>query len=223
MTTSDNGGLRQRKKVATRDALSSAALRLALEHGPGNVRVDDIAAAAGVSTRTYNNYFSSREEAMVAAITAQRASRIGAALRARPVGEPLAEAVIEVVVEQYVAVGEPDRDVLALLTSAPGLRAAFVGTAHSIEQSLAAAIEARTGHADPVGAAVLAAAVSAAARVATERWLRRQPDAQPHQLLVVTGGPPLTDVLRETLAHLAPALRAADPGMTARNSVPQRT
>jgi hypothetical protein len=32
--------MRERKKLATRGALSAAALRLALEHGPQNVRVE---------------------------------------------------------------------------------------------------------------------------------------------------------------------------------------
>src|SRR3954463_2874913 len=107
MSTNDSGGRREAKKRATRDARSAAALRLALEHGPQNVRVDDIAEAAGVSPRTYNNYFSSREQAIVAAIAAERALRVGAALRARPTDEPLAEAVVEAVVEQYTADGEP--------------------------------------------------------------------------------------------------------------------
>jgi AcrR family transcriptional regulator len=52
-------GSRERKKQATRKALRDAALRLALECGPDNVRVD-LAEAAGVSPRTYKN-FSSRE------------------------------------------------------------------------------------------------------------------------------------------------------------------
>src|SRR5258706_3745207 len=57
--------LREKKKRATRDALQAAALRLALERGPENVRVEDIAEAAGVSPRTYNNYLSSREQAIL--------------------------------------------------------------------------------------------------------------------------------------------------------------
>src|SRR5258708_8577472 len=89
----EDGGLRARKKLATREALSRAALRLALERGLENVRVEDIAAAAGVSPRTYNNYFSSREEA-ICALRSERADRIAAALRARPAGEPLRDAVI---------------------------------------------------------------------------------------------------------------------------------
>ena len=83
MSTND-GGMRERKKLATRQALSAAALRLAREHGPQNVRVDDIAEAAGVSPRTYNNYFSSREQAIVVALAAER----GRACRGRVARAP---------------------------------------------------------------------------------------------------------------------------------------
>jgi AcrR family transcriptional regulator len=213
MSANESGGLRERKKIATREAISAAALRLALEHGPENVRVDDIAEAAGVSPRTYNNYFSSREEAIVAAIAAERALRVGAALRARPADEPLAEAVVEALVEQYGADGEPAGDALLLITSAPGLRAEFVDTVAAIEQPLASAIAARTGSSDTLATTVLAAAVSAAARVAVERWVHPAQDAQRQatkELFVVPHGP-LVDILREALAHVVPALRAADP------------
>ncbi|TCO54722.1 TetR family transcriptional regulator [Actinocrispum wychmicini] len=199
----DSSGLRERKKIATRAALSAAALRLALEHGPDNVRVDDIADAAGVSPRTYNNYFASREQAIVAAITAERALRIGAALRARPADEPLAEAVVEAVVEQYAS--EPAGQAFMLITSAPALRAEYVNTVNAIEQPLAAAIAARTGSDDDLATKVLAAAVSAATRIAIKHWVRPMPDSD----LVVVPPRPLADVLREALAHLMPALRAA--------------
>jgi AcrR family transcriptional regulator len=207
MSANETGGLRERKKTATREALSAAALRLALEHGPDNVRVDDIAEAAGVSPRTYNNYFASREQAIVAAITAERALRIAAALRARPADEPLAEAVVEALVEQY---GEPPGDALLLIKSAPNLRAEFVDTAAAIEQPLAAAIAARTGNKDDLAITVLAAAVSAAARVAVERWVR---PTQSTKLVVPQGI--LADILRDALSHVAPALRAADPAPVA--------
>src|SRR5690606_41224989 len=83
--------LRTRHKEATREAIGTAALRLAVEQGPSGlalVRVHDIAQAAGVSPRTYNNYFSSREEA-TCAFPADRARLPGDALRAPPAGEPL--------------------------------------------------------------------------------------------------------------------------------------
>jgi AcrR family transcriptional regulator len=200
----DSDGLRERKKTATREALSAAALRLALEHGPENVRVDDIAEAAGVSPRTYNNYFSSREQAIVAAITAERALRVGAALRARPAGEPLAEAVTEAIVEQYT--DEPTGDALTLITSTPSIQAQFAASVSAIEQPLATAIAARTSTGDELAATVLAAAVSAAARIAIQRW------AQPTPSLLVVPTGSLTEKLREALAHLAPALAAAEEG-----------
>jgi AcrR family transcriptional regulator len=206
--------LRERKKTATREALSAAALRLALEHGPANVRVEDIAEAAGVSPRTYNNYFSSREQAIVAAISAERALRIAAALRDRPCGEPLADAVITAVVEQYVAEAEPGSEAFALLASAPSLRAEFVGTVAAMEEPLATAIAERAGI-DEVRATVLAAAVSAAARVAAGRWLRPAAGG-----LVVAPSTPLADALRDALAHVAPALEAVSGRRSAPTGAP---
>jgi AcrR family transcriptional regulator len=200
MGTNDSSGIRERKKLATREALSAAALRLALEHGPQNVRVDDIAEAAGVSPRTYNNYFSSREQAIIVALAAEPGQGVAAALRKRPLDEPLEHAVVGALIEQYSEAGEPDRDALALITSAPALQAEFLDTIAAIERPLAQAIAARTG-ADgrgEVGPEVLAAAVSAAARVAAERWLRPEPDTR------------FSDVLQDALTWVAPALRSAD-------------
>jgi len=191
--------LRERKKAATRKALSTAALRLAREHGPQNVRIDDIAEAAGVSPRTYNNYFSSREQAIIVALAAERGLRAGAALRQRPAEEPLEAAVMETLVEQYAGRRQPDKEALGLITSAPALRSEFLSTIAAIEHPLAQAIGARMGGEgnDDLGPAVLAAALAAAARVAAERWLRPEP------------GRPFAEVLREALGWVTPALASA--------------
>lgn len=54
---------RERKKRATRRALRSATLDLGLERGLAAVHVQEIAARAGVSTRTFFNYFDTKEDA----------------------------------------------------------------------------------------------------------------------------------------------------------------
>ncbi|WP_280456517.1 TetR/AcrR family transcriptional regulator [Nocardia carnea] len=202
-------GLRERKKQATRVALREAALRLALEHGPEKVRVEDIADAAGVSPRTYNNYFSSREEAIVAAVTAERENRVAAAVRAQPAEVGVADAVVEAIIGQYTEPGERGRAGLLLITARPALRAAFLGTTTAIEQPLAEAIAARLGETGGSTARVLAASVTAAVRVGLDRWL--QPAAGPSAGtgLVIPSGP-LADILRAALAPLEPALDAAE-------------
>src|SRR5688572_21330773 len=95
-----NPGLRERKKLATRQALGYAAMRLAVERGLDNLLVEDIAAAANVSPRTFNNYFSSKYEA-ICALAVDRARRAGDALRRRPRSEPFWEAVIAAVLAEY--------------------------------------------------------------------------------------------------------------------------
>jgi AcrR family transcriptional regulator len=209
LVTAPRAGLRERKKQATRTALREAALRLALERGPDNVRVDDIAAAAGVSTRTYNNYFSSREQAIVAAVTAERESRVAEAVAARPAGVRLADAIVDAIVEQYTNPAEHGRDALLLITTRPALREAFVDTATAIEGPLADAIADRLGDTDRYPARVLAASVAAAVHVALERWV--QPAAAsptPGGLVVPSGS--LPDLLRTALVPLTPALDAAE-------------
>ncbi|MBM9465665.1 TetR/AcrR family transcriptional regulator [Nakamurella leprariae] len=207
-------GLRERKRQATREALRTAALRLALEHGASKVRVEDIAAAAGVSPRTYNNYFASREQAIVSAVTAGRETRVAAAVARRPPTVRLADAVTEAVVEQYTTTGQHELETLLLITTWSPLRKAFLDASAGIELPLTAAIAARLPDAGAHTARVLAASVAAAVRIAVENWL--QPagdDTSPEGFdtggLVVPFGS-LTDQLGTALAPLAPAFDAAE-------------
>ncbi len=91
-------GLRERKKADTRRALSDAALQLAFEHGLDNVTREDVANLAGVSVRTFNNYFAGKYEAL-AYRQAERMRRSIDALRQRPADEPLWTALTHAVLE----------------------------------------------------------------------------------------------------------------------------
>lgn len=59
-------GLRERKRAATRRAIQCAALTLVAEHGLAGVTVDQISDRAGVSPRTFFNYFGTKEDALMA-------------------------------------------------------------------------------------------------------------------------------------------------------------
>ncbi len=195
-------GLRERKKLATRQALGWAALRLAGERGLEHVRIEDIAAAANVSPRTFNNYFSSKEEAIVA-LAVERATQVGPALRARPADEPLAAALGAVFVQQYSGLGEPDKawvTQIRLAASSPALLGAYLSALVRCERALAEAIAVRTGTdaARDLAPRVLAAAAFGAARVALQHWLTTNRTTRLADVLrgaidqVVCGAPPVT-------------------------------
>lgn len=66
--TSDNArtqSLRERKKAETRDRLARASVELLLEYGVEQTTVSEITARAGVSTRTFHNYFAHRDDAFL--------------------------------------------------------------------------------------------------------------------------------------------------------------
>ncbi|MGW0805118.1 acyl-CoA-like ligand-binding transcription factor [Nonomuraea sp. NPDC002799] len=196
-------GLRERKKQATRDALMAAAVRLAVERGLENVRVEDIAAEAGVSSRTFNNYFSSKYEALTARHTDRNALAI-ATLRARPAGEPLWEALTEAMAATWEHYGSrtgaaPDPELLAgirMLSSEPALRAESLKVVFAADAELAAAIAERTGT-DPVRdlyPRLAAVTVTAAVQAAVAHWLRSDPPV------------PLVPLVREAVRALAAGL-----------------
>lgn len=64
-------GLRERKKLETRNAISQAALELTEGRAYVDVTVAEIATAAGVSRRTISNYFASKADCFTGAVGGQ--------------------------------------------------------------------------------------------------------------------------------------------------------
>ena len=208
-------GLRERKKLATRQALGTAAMRLAIEHGLENVLVEDIAAAADVSPRTFNNYFASKYEA-ICALPIDRSHRIGQELRARPAGESLWDAVRNAVLAVYGAADAPDPQIIAgirLVTSSPALRGEYLKALAAAQYELAAAITDRAGG-SPAGdtffTRAFAGAITSVVQAATERWLVADPP--------VALGPVIQDALGELaegMLAVLPNAGRAGPGNAA--------
>jgi AcrR family transcriptional regulator len=169
----DEGGLRERKKLATRTALADSAFRLSVERGVDAITVEQIAVDAGVSLRTFFNYFSAKEEAVVAGDEGTAAGKLVAAFAERPADEPLMESLRRALADTVPPLVDRERmQQLRTLRSTPSLLphqlAAFV--AH--EQGLAEAIAARLGtDVDDSYPLLVAAAVLAGLRITVQRWL----------------------------------------------------
>jgi AcrR family transcriptional regulator len=182
-------GLRERKKQATRDALSWAALRLAVERGLSAVSLEDIAAEVGVSPRTFSNYFGSKAEA-IAVRHFDRVRAAAVALRARAADEPLWPAVIAAALAPFGQrqSGPPDPDWVMgvrLLLAEPALHGEYLKARAVAEVEFAEAVAERTG-ADPrrdMHPRLVAAAVGGAVDVAIQQWLRTEPTVPLHELL----------------------------------------
>jgi AcrR family transcriptional regulator len=174
-------GLRERKKAATRQALHEAAFRLAIEHGADHVTVEAIADAAGVSRRTFSNYFANKEEALLYG-DHQRMRALIEMVHARPAVESPWTALTRAAEEFYPRLGELDPGWVAqgrLLRSQTALITAQVQTFAAVESELAAEVAARLPQAEPasVRAQLTAATFLSAIRVAVRVWLEKPQDA----------------------------------------------
>jgi AcrR family transcriptional regulator len=203
MTRDQMLGLRARKKADTRKALSDAALELAFEQGFDSVTREAIASLAGVSLRTFTNYFAGKYEAMAFRLT-ERMRRSIAAFRERPADEPLWTSITEALVGSLeqdmrdIAGAEhlPDRAELAevrKLLMMPEIRNA-VPT--DLLDDWVAAIAEKTGT-DPdrdMYPRLVAAVVRAVGDTAMEAYAKSEPPVA------------MTDLLRTGLAAVAAGL-----------------
>jgi AcrR family transcriptional regulator len=100
-------GLRERKKIETRLALARAAMRLFEERGYAATTVDDIAAAANVSRRTFFRYFSSKDDILIVDPEGKLAA-LHIALAEGPPDEPTIAALRRGIVALTGTYFEPD-------------------------------------------------------------------------------------------------------------------
>ncbi|OLL72443.1 Transcriptional regulator, TetR family [Pseudonocardia sp. Ae168_Ps1] len=195
-------GRRERKKAATRAALAAAALQLCSERGLDQVTVKQIADAADVAPRTFFNYFTSKEEAIVAG-NAATADTLVAAFTTRPDDEPVVVALrhaLRAVVTDPGYLGRVRQ--MRALREYPTVVAHHMAAFAAQEQALAAAVVTRTGT-DPARdlfPTLAAAAAVTGLRVAVQHWLGDHgPDPR---------GPELTELVDEAMAVFDGGLRA---------------
>jgi AcrR family transcriptional regulator len=165
--------LRTRKKAATRQSLHEAALRLAMAYGLDGVTVEDIADDAGVSRRTFSNYFANKEDAILHA-DRERTRRLLSLLAARPAGErpwsALRRAAADLSRDRVI----PDPEwveQLRLLRRHPSLLARQASDQMALERELAAVLVDRGHDTDAEMARLMAATYLSVSRTAAVLWL----------------------------------------------------
>ncbi|MGZ3422039.1 MAG: TetR family transcriptional regulator [Polyangiales bacterium] len=157
--------LRERKKTAVRDALIAQALRLFRERSFDGVTVDEIAAAAEVSRRSFFRYFPNKE----AVLLGRRQDQLARfrELLGKTKGFDSVRAACLALADEYVKMRAQILEERAIVAASASL------SAHDLEvdRAFEAAIEGALGGGRR--AKICAAAVVGAIRVVLEEWAER--------------------------------------------------
>jgi AcrR family transcriptional regulator len=201
--------LRERKRARTRQALVDAAISLFDRDGYEQTTVADIAAAAEVGTRTFFNYFASKEELLFPESDARVRAAIEA-IEGRGPAEGPSDVLLRALRTVSAAGGELTGDLAALrlrlLRTVPAVRGRGLQIQLDAQREIAARLaEAFPGTLDEVASAALTGAFIGAVTAALQVLLERseRPD-DPEEF---------GRLLREaTDLALAPWSTAAAPG-----------
>lgn len=172
-------GLRERKKQRTRQTITDTALRLFTERGYEQTTVEDIAAAAEVSPRTFFRYFPTKEDVLFSK-TQERADDLTRTIATGHERRPLRQVIQDVIAETLDAQRWP-RDYVAaryrLLLSEPALAHRAFTMLNMLEGQAAVALATSMG-VDPDDdwrPRLLAGAIIGVIRAAGIDWLERDP------------------------------------------------
>ena len=169
------GGLRERKKQRTREAIQREAMRLFQEQGYEATTIEQIAEAVEISPSTFFNYFPTKEDVV---FYDPYDPLIISALLAGPADEPLSTALRRTIREALTSVFQRDREMILarsrLVLGEPALRARIWEDVERSQEIFCELIAQRTGR-DPhdfelrVTTLVLIMAVYAA----SVEWMRQ--------------------------------------------------
>ena len=149
-------GRRERKKEATRRALSDAARRLFLARGFDKVTVAEIAEAADTAVSTLFVHFPAGKEALILGDGAERERSLTAAVRERG-DKPVLDALRDFLATRGPFEADPEtRPVVDLIATTPTLRAYARLMWTNNEAALAEVIAAETGRDNDVSLRLLA-------------------------------------------------------------------
>jgi AcrR family transcriptional regulator len=157
--------LRELKKRRTRLELSAAARGLVLRYGLDAITVDDIAKAAGVSPRTFFNYYETKMDAVVGPLDVPGTPEARAKFVAGGPTGVLSADLVELLVaheEPITELREHISQIAAIVRTDPRVLAAFVASGCRHEAAIAQLLGQRLGDAATPRFVALAAALMTA-------------------------------------------------------------
>ncbi len=167
------GGLRARKQRETAQRITQVGLRLFLDHGYDATTLDAIAAAAGISRRTFFHYFKSKDDILLS-LQSGMGEGIAAAVRNAPPDLRPLEAIRRAIIDAVA--GFPSDEMIRidrLMRSNPSVQARKQASYVEHELALFAALRERWPDPDQeLSLRLTALAAIGALRLSTERFSR---------------------------------------------------
>lgn len=165
-------GRREQKREETRRRLTREGQRLFAEQGFDRTSVDEIAAAAGVSRRTFFHYFDSKEDVILSRHADFERALVDA-IRTAPPREPLLRVAEQAMI---AALGSFDPDEARLIErlkrDTPAFSARDHGKYERLERAIAGALAERSGSApDDLRTRLDAMLVTGVLRVGGAGWV----------------------------------------------------
>jgi len=143
--STDEMGLRDRKRQRTRQALIGAAMRLFKDKGYEQTTVAEIAAAAEVSTKTFFNHFASKDEVLFPHLSARIDDAV-AIIKQRQPDDNMPDVLLKVMEHMLADAVRDELDVglasirLPMIVSVPSVQAATLHRYFQAETRLAEAL-----------------------------------------------------------------------------------
>lgn len=163
--------LRERRRRQTEREIQISALNLALEHGIDALTTEMIARQAGISPRTFFNYYANKEAALIGTMPPIPADAAAAfAASTGPFGADLLA-----MIQAHLAGIESDREIIvpyaALMQISRPMRELYEHSRQLRRNEFLAVLDTRMGQADPLVLAVLTDTVLMTCHTAVELWL----------------------------------------------------
>ncbi len=167
------------RKAETRARLRAVALRLFRDRGYDDTTIEQIAAAAGVTSRTFFRHYSTKEEVLF--LESDRLERAGRLLDARPSDESIFDSMREVM-REFGHVYDDDHGRFVQLLEIASASSVAASRAAQVEEKFTTLISSvihQRGPDGPHHPRIIAAAIMGAIRSAVEIWFLSASQADP--------------------------------------------